>query len=400
MTFRITNVLQRSHLPALHRRRAARLGLAPLDRRHQSRRRKQLIARTPNGDAADVALAVAAARRAFDDGPWKDVTAQERGRILFRLAADRARPCRRVGRARDANNGKPIVERSSTSPTSRRASSTMAASRRRSTATCIPVPDNAMSLALREPIGVAGQIIPWNYPLLMAAWKLAPAICAGCTMVLKPAEQTPLTVLELAKHFEAAGFRPASSTSSPASATGGRRDRRAPGRRQDRVHRQRRGRQDHHARGGGHAEEDLARARRKIAEHPLRRRRFRGERRRRAVRPLHQPGRSLLGGEPHSRRALDLHASLDAMVEKAKRIRLGPGIDRATKMGPLVSQEQFDRVRDYQEIGAARRSWRSAVGGAPVAISTAGCSSSRRSSTTSTTRAHRARGNLRAGGRR
>src|SRR5207248_1356995 len=72
----------------------------------------------------------------------------------------------------------------------------------------IPVPDNAMSLALREPIGVAGQIIPWNYPLLMAAWKLAPAICAGCTMVLKPAEQTPLTVLELASSFADAGLPP------------------------------------------------------------------------------------------------------------------------------------------------------------------------------------------------
>ena len=72
----------------------------------------------------------------------------------------------------------------------------------------LPVPDNAISLALREPIGVAGQIIPWNYPLLMAAWKLAPAICAGCTIVLKPAEQTPLTMLELASSFADAGLPP------------------------------------------------------------------------------------------------------------------------------------------------------------------------------------------------
>src|SRR5437763_8186409 len=65
-----------------------------------------------------------------------------------------------------------------------------------------------MSLALREPIGVAGQIIPWNYPLMMAAWKLAPAICAGCTAVLKPAEQTPLTILALASSFADAGLPP------------------------------------------------------------------------------------------------------------------------------------------------------------------------------------------------
>ena len=67
------------------------------------------------------------------------------------------------------------------------------------------VPDNALSLALREPLGVAGQIIPWNYPLLMAAWKIAPALCAGCSVVIKPAEQTPLTLLELARSFEACG---------------------------------------------------------------------------------------------------------------------------------------------------------------------------------------------------
>src|SRR5256886_13188154 len=72
----------------------------------------------------------------------------------------------------------------------------------------IPVPDNAMSLALREPMGVAGQIIPWNYPLLMASWKLAPALCAGCTTVLKPAEQTPLTILALASSFADAGLPP------------------------------------------------------------------------------------------------------------------------------------------------------------------------------------------------
>ena len=69
-----------------------------------------------------------------------------------------------------------------------------------------PVPDNAVSLTLKEPIGVAGQIIPWNYPLLMAAWKLAPAIAAGCTCVLKPAEQTPLTALEFAKWFADVGL--------------------------------------------------------------------------------------------------------------------------------------------------------------------------------------------------
>ena len=112
----------------------------------------------------------------------------------------------------------------------------------------LPVPDNAMSLALREPIGVAGQIIPWNYPLLMAAWKLAPAICAGCTMVLKPAEQTPLTILALASSFADAGLPPGVVNIVTGAGEHRRRDRRASRRGQDRVHRQRRGRQDDHAR--------------------------------------------------------------------------------------------------------------------------------------------------------
>ena len=113
----------------------------------------------------------------------------------------------------------------------------------------LPVPDNAMSLALSEPIGVAAQIIPWNYPLLMAAWKLAPAICAGCTTVLKPAEQTPLTVLELAAQLPRC--RPAARCRQHRDRTrgDGRRAARCPSERgQDRVHGQRRGRQEHHAR--------------------------------------------------------------------------------------------------------------------------------------------------------
>ena len=73
----------------------------------------------------------------------------------------------------------------------------------------LPVQDGALVLALREPVGVAAQIIPWNYPLVMAAWKLAPAVCAGCTVVLKPAEETPLSALELATRSRRQAFRQA-----------------------------------------------------------------------------------------------------------------------------------------------------------------------------------------------
>jgi betaine-aldehyde dehydrogenase len=166
--------------------------------------------------------------------PTSTVPSSRRGRLrIRRLAADHRSgsrpPALQTGRAHprprsalaeleSRNCGKPIVE----------AEYDVA-----DTATCFeyyggmatkvlghvnPVPDNALSLSLREPVGVAGQIIPWNYPLLMAAWKLAPALAAGCTCVLKPAEQTPLTALEIAGWFDESVSRRASSTSSPASA--------------------------------------------------------------------------------------------------------------------------------------------------------------------------------------
>ena len=143
-----------------------------------------------------------------NSGPWPQATAQERGRILFRLAERIRQETPRLADLEARNSGKPIVE----------AEYDMA-----DVATCFeyyggmatkvlghvnPVPDNALSLSLREPIGVAAQIIPWNYPLLMAAWKLAPAIAAGCTCVLKPAEQTPLTALEFAGYLADAGLPP------------------------------------------------------------------------------------------------------------------------------------------------------------------------------------------------
>src|SRR5438128_7920636 len=167
---------------------------------------EEVIAQVPDANSEDVNRAVAAAKAAFEDGPWPTTTPQERGRVLFRLAETIRRNTAVLAELECRNTGKPIVE----------AEYDIA-----DVATCfeyygglatkihgevLPVPDNALSLAIREPVGVAAQIIPWNYPLTMAAWKLAPAICAGCTMVLQPAEQTPLTVLELASSCAEAGL--------------------------------------------------------------------------------------------------------------------------------------------------------------------------------------------------
>jgi betaine-aldehyde dehydrogenase len=169
---------------------------------------EEVIAQAPDANADDVNRAVAAAKAAFEEGSWATTTAQERGRVLFRLAEKIRQNTAMLAELESRNTGKPIVE---------------AEYDITDVATCFeyygglatkilgyvnPVPDNAMSLTLKEPIGVAGQIIPWNYPLLMAAWKLAPALAAGCTCVLKPAEQTPITALEMANWLGDVGLPP------------------------------------------------------------------------------------------------------------------------------------------------------------------------------------------------
>src|SRR5207247_9229307 len=139
---------------------------------------------------------------------WKDVTAQDRGRILFKLAHIARERANELSQLETLNTGKPIVESEFDIGDVATCFEYYGGLATKIHGDVIPIPDNAMSLALREPIGVAGQIIPWNCPLLMASWKLAPAICAGCTTVLKPAEQTPLTILTLASSFADAGLPP------------------------------------------------------------------------------------------------------------------------------------------------------------------------------------------------
>jgi len=166
-----------------------------------------VIATCPAGAAADIDRAAQAATRAFYDG-WRSVTAQERGRILFRLA-ERVRARRaELAEVETVNSGKPIVESEYDMDDTATCFEYYGGLATKINGEVLPVPADAVALAMREPIGVAGQIIPWNYPLMMAAWKIAPALAAGCTVVLKPAEQTPLSILKLAEDFEAVGLPP------------------------------------------------------------------------------------------------------------------------------------------------------------------------------------------------
>src|SRR5215469_16189550 len=169
---------------------------------------EEVIANVASASAPDVDAAVKAARAAFDSGPWATTTAQDRGRILFKLAEKVRQNTAPLAELECRNTGKPIVEAEFDIADVATCFEYYGGLATKVTGNVNSVPANALSFTMREPMGVAGQIIPWNYPLLMAAWKLAPAIAAGCTCVLKPAEQTPLTALEFASWFEEAGLPP------------------------------------------------------------------------------------------------------------------------------------------------------------------------------------------------
>ncbi len=166
------------------------------------------IATVAEGTREDAQRAIAAARAAFDDGPWRDVTALDRARLLLRVADAIEEHGAELARIDTLNNGKPLREAEYDVADAANCFRYYAGLATKPTGQTFDVPAPSQSFTVREPIGVCGQIVPWNYPLLMAAWKLAPALAAGNTCVLKPAELTPLSALRLARIFEEAGFPP------------------------------------------------------------------------------------------------------------------------------------------------------------------------------------------------
>src|SRR5580698_6000519 len=170
---------------------------------------QETIARVPAGDKDDIDLAVGAARRAFESGPWASIKPAERSRIVWRLADLLERHRDEFAELEALDNGKPVTNaRNGDVQGSIDMFRYMAgwATRLNGETISVSSPGNWHAYTLREPIGVVGQIIPWNFPLMMAAWKLAPALAAGCTIVLKPAEQTPLSALRFGELLAEAGI--------------------------------------------------------------------------------------------------------------------------------------------------------------------------------------------------
>lgn len=171
------------------------------------------IAHAAEGEAADIDAAVQAARRALESSPWHTMTPSERSKIIWRIGDLISQHNDELAELESLDNGKPMsVARVADVPLSADMFHYMAGWATKIEGKTIPlsVPytpgTQYHSYTRREPIGVVGQIIPWNFPLLMAAWKLAPALATGCTIVLKVAEETPLSALRLGELIQEAGL--------------------------------------------------------------------------------------------------------------------------------------------------------------------------------------------------
>lgn len=170
---------------------------------------EQTIADVAEGDRQDIDLAVRAARRAFDDGPWRKMDSRQRGTLLYKLADLMDDNAEELAILETLDNGKPITDsRSWDIPGAAATIRYYAGWADKIHGKTIPISGPYHTFTKREPVGVCGQIIPWNFPLCMLAWKWGPALAMGCTVVLKPAEQTPLTALRMGELAMEAGFPP------------------------------------------------------------------------------------------------------------------------------------------------------------------------------------------------
>ncbi|MEI8071822.1 MAG: aldehyde dehydrogenase family protein [Planctomycetota bacterium] len=168
---------------------------------------EEVNAQVAQGDAADVDAAVQAARKAFDSGPWSRMDARQRGKLMYKLCDLIEDEIDELAALESLDNGKPFSDaRWVDIPLAVDALRYYAGWADKIHGQTIPVNGNFFTYTRREPVGVVGQIIPWNFPMMMVSWKWGPALASGCTIVMKPAEQTPLTCLRLARLAQKAGI--------------------------------------------------------------------------------------------------------------------------------------------------------------------------------------------------
>ena len=327
----------------------------------------EVICQVPEADHWDVDTAVRAARRAFDSGPWSTISPSARGQLLWKLADLLESHTDEFAELESLDNGKPVsVARVADVPLAVDLFRYMAGWATKTLGSTIPLSagHHFHAYTVREPIGVVAQIIPWNFPLLMAAWKLGPALATGCTVVMKLAEQTPLTGLRLAQLIMEAGFPPGvvniltgfgEPCGAPLAAhdlvdkvafTGstevGKLIARAATGNLKKVTLELGGKSPAIIFPDADMDSAIAGAASAI---------------------FFNQGQACCAGS-----RLFAHESVfDQVVEGMGRIgdnmKIGPGLDPATEMGPLVSQEQFDKVTGYIASGREQGATKVPFGG-------------------------------------
>jgi phenylacetaldehyde dehydrogenase len=319
------------------------------------------IAQVAQGDAMDADLAVKAARKAFEAGPWRKLTASERGRMIWKLADLIELHTEEFAELESLDNGKPLtVARAADVPLTVDIFRYMAGWTTKIEGNTIPlsIPYTPgvkyFAYTEREPIGVVAQIIPWNFPLLMAAWKLAPALAMGCTVVLKPAEQTPLTALLLGRLIVEAGFPEGVVNILPGYGAAG-------------------------AALAAHPDVDKVAFTGSTEVGRLIVQAAAGNLKKVSL-ELGGKSPNVVFGDVDVQTAIDgasmaiffnhgqccaagsrlyvekkiFDKVVEGVAENAKKIKVGPGLDPSTAMGPMVSQEQMDRVCGYIESGISQ----------------------------------------------
>ena len=315
------------------------------------------LAQVAHGAAADIDLAVKAARRAFENPAWRDMSANDRSLLLYRLADLIERDAHELAVLECLDNGKPatltrLVEVEGSIKTFRY----FAGWPTKFGGETLPVSPRGglkiLNYTTREPVGVAGLIVPWNYPMSMAAWKIAPAVAAGCTVVLKPAEQTPLTALRLGELALEAGFPAGVINIVPGFGDAGAALVDHPD--VDKVA----------FTGSTEVGKAIARA----ATGNLKKVSLElGGKSPQIVLPdadiptaaasiaagifFNQGQTCTAGSRLYAHRTIH-DELLDAVAGHAAKLKIGNGLDPDTNFGPLVSQEQWDRVSSYVQIGA------------------------------------------------
>jgi betaine-aldehyde dehydrogenase len=325
---------------------------------------EEVIATAPDSTAADAEAAIDAARRAFDEGPWPRTGERERERVLLRAADIVRREADRLAEMEVRDCGKPLAEAKEDVAEAAFILEYYGGWVTKIMGEIPPVGPDAMSLVVKEPVGVAGLITPWNYPILMAVQKVAPALAAGCSAVLKPAEQTPMTALELPAILEEAGlpsgtfnvitgFGPTAGAplvESPkvdkigftGSVEVGRTVLRSGADTLKRVTLELGGKSPNIVFADAGFEQAIEGTCNGIF--------------------WNQGEICSAGSRVFVERAI-YDDALEAMTERANAVRLGSGLDPETTMGPLVSKEQQERVLSYIEAGRSEGAKLAAGGG-------------------------------------